>query len=136
MDLPVDFPLSPMLAKVAKTIPDPDAVEGGYAYEPKWDGFRALIARDGDQVQIAGRSGKDLTRYFPELPPALIGLLPSRCVLDGELVVRSGEPGSQRLDWEDLTARIHPAQSRIQLLAEQTPAEFIAFDIPALGETD
>lgn len=136
MDLPVEFPPAPMLAKAAKMIPPADAVEGGYAYEPKWDGFRTLIARDGQQVQIAGRSGKDLTRYFPELPPALLQQLPPRCVLDGELVVRSGEPGAQRLDWEALSARIHPAASRVTLLAEQTPAEFIAFDILALGDED
>lgn len=136
MDLPVPWPLAPMLAKAAKNVPDPGAVEGGYAYEPKWDGFRALIGRDGDDLQIISRGGKDLGRYFPELLDALPGLLPTRCVLDGEVVVRSGPPGSQRLDWEALSARIHPAASRINLLAEQTPAEFIAFDLAALDGAD
>ncbi|MGC0273456.1 ATP-dependent DNA ligase [Pseudactinotalea sp. Z1739] len=136
MDLPLSWPPAPMLAKAAKEVPAADAIEGGYAYEPKWDGFRALIGRDGEQIRIASRSGKDLARYFPELADALGEHLPARCVLDGEVVVRTGEPGAQRLDWEALSARVHPAASRIALLAEQTPAEFIAFDVLALGEQD
>ncbi|HLS25283.1 MAG TPA: ATP-dependent DNA ligase [Beutenbergiaceae bacterium] len=136
MELPVPWPLAPMLAKSAKTVPAADAVEGGYAYEPKWDGFRALIARDGPDVQIISRGGKDLGRYFPELIAELPAHLPQQCVVDGEVVVRTGSPGNQRLDWEALSARIHPAASRITLLAQQTPAEFIAFDLPALDGQD
>src|SRR5690625_4409730 len=136
MELPVPWPLAPRLSKSAKTVPAADAVEGGYAYEPKWDGFRALIARDGPEVQILSRGGKDLGPYFPELLAQLPAHLPQQCVAAGEAVVRTGPPGNQRLDWEALSARIHPAASRITLLAEQTPAEFIAFDLPALDGQD
>lgn len=125
-----------MLAKAATTIPDGDATEGGYAYEPKWDGFRALIGCDGQQVLIASRSGKPLDRYFPELLRDLPGQLPTGSVLDGELVVRTGPSGAERLDWEALSARVHPAASRVALLAERTPAEFIAFDALALDGAD
>lgn len=135
MDLPLDLPLSPMLAKAAKKIPAADAVDGGYAYEPKWDGFRGIILRDGDEIEIASRGAKPLTRYFPELVAAIAEHLPTRCAIDGEIVVRSGEPGAQRLDWEALSQRIHPAESRITRLAAETPAEFVAFDLLALGET-
>lgn len=135
MDLPLDLPIQPMLAKAAKTIPAADAVDGGYAYEPKWDGFRGIILRDGDKIEIASRGAKPLTRYFPELVAAIAEHLPSRCAIDGEIVVRSGKPGAQRLDWEALSQRIHPAESRITRLAAETPAEFVAFDLLALGET-
>ena len=134
MDLPLDLPIQPMLAKAAKTIPAPDAVDGGYAYEPKWDGFRGIILRDGDEIEIASRGAKPLTRYFPELVAEIAEHLPTRCAIDGEIVVRSGEPGAQRLDWETLSQRIHPAQSRITRLAAETPAEFVAFDLLAVGE--
>ncbi|WP_147916628.1 ATP-dependent DNA ligase [Ruania zhangjianzhongii] len=136
MDLPLDLPIQPMLAKAAKTIPAADAVDGGYAYEPKWDGFRGIILRDGDEIEIASRGAKPLTRYFPELVAAIAEHLPTRCAIDGEIVVRSGEPGAQRLDWEALSQRIHPAESRITRLAAETPAEFVAFDLLALGERD
>lgn len=134
MDLPLDLPIQPMLAKAAKTIPAADAVDGGYAYEPKWDGFRGIILRDGDEIEIASRGAKPLTRYFPELVEAIAEHLPEQCAVDGEIVVRSGEPGAQRLDWEALSQRIHPAESRITRLATETPAEFVAFDLLALGQ--
>lgn len=124
---------SPMLAKAVGTVPEPDSVDGGLSYEPKWDGFRAIVAFDGDTVEIGSRGAKMLTRYFPELTDALARLLPGPCVLDGEIVVPTGEPGSQRLDWEALTARIHPADSRVRMLAAETPAMFVAFDLLGLG---
>ncbi|WP_411720895.1 ATP-dependent DNA ligase [Mycetocola sp.] len=120
---------SPMLAKAVDAVPDPDSVDGGLSYEPKWDGFRAIISFDGETVEIGSRGAKMLTRYFPELTDALARLLPEPCVLDGEIVVPTGEVGSQRLDWEALTARIHPAESRVRLLAAETPAMFVAFDL-------
>ena len=134
MELPIALPVTPMLAKAAKKIPAPGAVEGGYLYEPKWDGFRGIILRDGDEIEIASRGKKPLTRYFPELLTALKDQLPPRCAIDGEIVVRSGTSGAQRLDWEALSARIHPAASRIAKLADETPAEFVAFDLLAWGE--
>ena len=130
-DLP--FPLQPMLAKAISEVPAPDSVTGGLLYEPKWDGFRAIIHRDGDTVDIGSRGSKMLTRYFPELVEALKVSLPERCVVDGEIVVRTGSPGNERLDWEALSQRIHPAESRVRLLAEETPASFIAFDLVADG---
>ncbi|MDO5626723.1 MAG: ATP-dependent DNA ligase [Mobilicoccus sp.] len=134
MDLPVPTPLAPMLAKAVRDVPAADAVEGGYAYEPKWDGFRAIVLRDGDDLELASRGSKPLTRYFPELREPLLDLLPERCVLDAELVVRSGLPGAERLDWEALSQRIHPAASRIEKLSVSTPAEVVAFDLVALGD--
>jgi ATP-dependent DNA ligase len=125
MDLPVSPPLAPMLAKAVKELP-----RGDLLYEPKWDGFRALVFRDGDEVKIFGRNGKPLDRYFPELVEAFGRELPARCVLDGEIVVRDGPV----LDFDALQQRIHPAASRIKLLAEQTPASFVAFDMPAIGD--
>lgn len=122
-----------MLAKAVSEVPAPDSVTGGLLYEPKWDGFRAIIHRDGDTVDIGSRGSKMLTRYFPELVEALKVSLPERCVVDGEIVVRTGSPGNERLDWEALSQRIHPAESRVRLLAEETPASFIAFDLLADG---
>lgn len=136
MVLPIAFPLDPMLAKAAATVPAADSVAGGLAYEPKWDGFRVLVARDGDQVELGSRGSKPLTRYFPELVRAALEVLPERIVLDGEVVVRSGDRGAERLDWDALSQRIHPAESRVRKLSEQTPAEIIAFDLLALGEQD
>ncbi|OEV03982.1 ATP-dependent DNA ligase [Streptomyces oceani] len=125
MDLPVMPPVKPMLAKAAERIPP------GMQYEAKWDGFRALVFRDGAEVEIGSRTGKPLTRYFPELLPALRESLPERCVLDGEIViVRDG-----RLDFEALLERIHPADSRVRTLAERTPGGFVAFDLVALDDT-
>ena len=108
---------------------------GVWSYEPKWDGFRALVFRDGDDVVLLSRSGKDLGRYFPELLDSLRDELAPRCVLDGEIVVPREIDGRIRLDWESLSQRIHPAESRIRMLSEQTPAHFIGFDALATGDT-
>jgi len=124
-----------MLAKSVKGIPDPAKFEGGLSFEPKWDGFRAIVFRDGDEVEITSRNTKPLTRYFPEVVAAIKEQLPERCVLDGELFVASTS-GRPRLEFETLQERIHPAASRINLLAEQTPASFVAFDALALGNDD
>ncbi|GAA2093408.1 ATP-dependent DNA ligase [Streptomyces albiaxialis] len=124
MDLPVMPPVKPMLAKPAARIPP------GMQYEAKWDGFRCLVFRDGDEIELASRTGKSLVRYFPELADVLRAQLPARCVLDGEIVVALGE----RLDFEALQARVHPADSRVRLLARTTPASFVAFDLLALDD--
>ncbi|WP_043598856.1 ATP-dependent DNA ligase [Cellulomonas flavigena] len=126
MDLPVMPPVAPMLAKSVKEIPDTGHVE------PKWDGFRTIVFRDEDDVELGSRNGKPMTRYFPELVEALKENLPERCVLDGEIVVVTGD----RLDFDALQQRIHPAASRVKLLAGQTPASFVAFDLLALGDDD
>ena len=115
-----------MLAKLSRELPVGDQ----YAYEPKWDGFRCIVFRDGDDVELGSRNEKPLTRYFPELPPVLRANLPDRCVVDGEIVI----PGSGGLDFDALLQRIHPAESRVNLLAEETPASFVAFDLLALGD--
>ena len=133
--MPHEIP-APMLAKSVPDVPAQDAVAGGLSYEPKWDGFRALISWDGESVEIGSRGAKPLTRYFPELVEAFARLLPEPCLLDGEVVVPKGEPGAQRLDWESLSQRIHPAASRVTMLAEKTPAMFIAFDLLARGDRD
>jgi ATP-dependent DNA ligase len=130
-----DIP-APMLAKSVPAVPDQDAVPGGLLYEPKWDGFRGLVSWDGQTVEIGSRGAKPLTRYFPELVEAFARLLPEPCLLDGEVVVPRGEPGAQRLDWEALSQRIHPAASRVNRLAAETPAMFIAFDLLARGDRD
>ncbi|MDT5099451.1 MAG: hypothetical protein QOC76_3188 [Mycobacterium sp.] len=131
MDLPVQPPIDPMLAKAQAKVP----VEAGvWSYEPKWDGFRALVFRDGDDVVLQSRNGKDLGRYFPELLDALRDEVAPRCVLDGEIVVPREIGGRIRLDWESLSQRIHPAASRIKMLSEQTPAHFIGFDALATGD--
>jgi ATP-dependent DNA ligase len=126
MDLPVMPPLKPMLATSVPEIPE------GMRYEPKWDGFRTLVFKDGDEIELGSRSTKPLTRYFPEVVEALRAALPGRCVLDGETVLPNGE----RLDFESLLQRVHPAASRVKLLSETTPAHFVAFDILALGDED
>lgn len=131
VDLPVQPPTEPMLAKAHVKVPD-DA--GVWSYEPKWDGFRALVFRDGDDVVLQSRNGKDLGRYFPELLDALRDELVDRCVLDGEIVVPREIGGRIRLDWESLSQRVHPAASRIKMLSEQTPAHFIGFDALATGD--
>jgi len=132
MELGIEWPVSPMLAKAVADVPDPDGKGGPYAYEPKWDGFRCIVARDGDEVELGSRGEKPLTRYFPEVVEAVRKLLPERIVVDVELVVRAGDRGAQRLDWEALAQRIHPAESRIKRLAVETPAEIVAFDLLAL----
>lgn len=131
MDLPLVPPVTPMLARARPAVPDEP---GQWSYEPKWDGFRAIVFRDCDEVMVQSRTGKDLSRYFPELLEAFRAELAPRCVLDGEIVVPREIGGRTRLDWEALSARIHPADSRVRLLAEQTPAHFIAFDAMAVGD--
>jgi ATP-dependent DNA ligase len=126
MELPVRPPVSPMLAKSVPSIP-PEA-----SYEPKWDGFRSICFRDGDEVELGSRNERPLTRYFPELVEAAKAELPPRCVIDGEIVV----PTVHGLDFEAVQLRVHPADSRVRMLAEQTPAAFIAFDLLALDDDD
>ncbi len=126
-----DIP-APMLAKAVPAVPEGT----GFSFEPKWDGFRALVAFDGDEVEIGSRGAKPLTRYFPELVEAFARLLPEPCLVDGEIVVAVGEPGAERLDWPALSQRIHPAASRVALLSQETPAMFIAFDLLARGDRD
>ncbi|PZE80193.1 ATP-dependent DNA ligase [Curtobacterium sp. MCBD17_032] len=131
--------IAPMLAKAVATVPDPDSVAGGLRYEPKWDGFRGIVTIDGDDVEIGSRGAKPLTRYFPELVEAFRARFGGRehpVVLDGEVVVRSGVPGNERLDWEALSQRIHPAASRIAKLSVETPAQFVAFDLLHLDGED
>ncbi len=120
-------PVQPMLAKVMPDIPP------GRHYEPKWDGFRAIVFRDGDEVEIGSRNERPMTRYFPELVEAIKANLPERCVVDGEIVIAGAKGG---LDFWALQQRLHPAASRVNLLAGQTPASFIAFDLLALGDDD
>jgi ATP-dependent DNA ligase len=127
--------IAPMLAKAVPTVPEADSVEGGLSYEPKWDGFRGIVTWDGESVEIGSRGSKPLTRYFPELVAAF-EKLPVPCVLDGEIILRSGARGHEKLDWDALSQRIHPAASRIRLLSEQTPASFVAFDLLGAGDDD
>jgi ATP-dependent DNA ligase len=126
MRLPVMPPVAPMLAKAVPAIPP------GQFYEPKWDGFRSIVFRDGDEVEIGSRNERPMTRYFPEVAAAVKRSLPPRCVVDGEIVVAAG----QGLDFWALQQRLHPAASRVALLADRTPASFIAFDLLALGDDD
>ena len=114
-----------MLAKAVTAVPAQDSVEGGLLYEPKWDGFRGIVTFDGENIEIGSRGSKPLTRYFPELVAEFREQLTEPCVLDGEIIVRVGE----RLDWEALSQRIHPAESRIAKLSVETPASFVAFDL-------
>jgi ATP-dependent DNA ligase len=139
MDLPVMPPVRPMLAKSVKGIPDPASMSvngiGGLSFEPKWDGFRCLVFKDGDEVELTSRNTKPLTRYFPEVVAAMHDQLPDRCVLDGEIFVALRDQGGvDRLEFETLQERIHPAKSRIDMLAEKTPAGYVAFDLLALGD--
>lgn len=125
MTLPLTLPISPMLARAVERLPR----DQGWAYEPKWDGFRCIVSRDGNEITLGSRSSKPLTRYFPEVVDAVRSRLPQGYVVDAELVVRQGTPGAEHLDWDALSARIHPAQSRIQRLAGETPAELVCFDL-------
>jgi ATP-dependent DNA ligase len=129
MDLPVMPPVAPMLAKPVAQLP-----EGPFSFEPKWDGFRTIVFRDGDEVELGSRNERPLTRYFPEVVEAVRVELPPRCVVDAEIVVP--DPAGRRLDWDALLLRIHPAASRVALLATQTPARLVAFDLLALREVD
>lgn len=126
--LPFQPPVEPMLAKLSSGIPETD----NFIFEPKWDGFRAMIFRDGDDIQIQSRDLKPLQRYFPELAAPLRKELPERCVLDGEIVIAHGGV----LDFEALLQRIHPAESRVKMLAVEWPASYVAFDMLALGDED
>jgi len=117
-----------MLAQLEEQIPR----GAGWRYEPKWDGFRAVVFRDQDSLQLQSRNGQPLQRYFPELVESLAEALPERCVLDGEIIV----PGPNGLDFDALLQRIHPAASRVKLLAAQTPSSFVAFDLLALADED
>ncbi|MGH9039635.1 MAG: ATP-dependent DNA ligase [Acidimicrobiia bacterium] len=129
MDLPVMPPVSPMLAKLSRELPSAE----GMLFEPKWDGFRCIVFRDGPEVELGSRNERPITRYFPELIDPLRDQLPDKCVLDGEVVI-AGPEG--RLEFEALLQRIHPAESRVRLLAQQTPASFVAFDLLAVGDED
>jgi ATP-dependent DNA ligase len=126
--LPFVPPFEPMLSKAADALPRGD----GWQFEPKWDGFRTLVFRDGDEIVLQSRDGKPMNRYFPELVAPLAAALPERCVVDGEIVIVG--PGG--LDFEALLLRIHPAASRVKLLAAQSPASFVAWDLLALGDED
>ena len=126
MKLPVMPPVKPMLAKSVAEVPIGD----GFVYEPKWDGFRCIVFRDGDEVELGSRNEKPLTRYFPEVVAAVKAQLPVRCVVDGEIVIAAGKG----LDFEALLQRIHPADSRVRMLAETTPASFVAFDLLAIDD--
>ncbi|HEY4727333.1 MAG TPA: ATP-dependent DNA ligase, partial [Actinomycetes bacterium] len=114
MDLPVMPPVAPMLAKPVPELPD-----GAWSFEPKWDGFRTIVFRDGDEVELGSRKERPMTRYFPEVVEAVLAELPPRCVVDAEIVVPDAD--GRRLDFDALLLRIHPAASRVALLAEQTP---------------
>src|SRR5215212_5836780 len=128
MRLPFQPPVAPMLAKLSTEIPSGP----GWLFEPKWDGFRAIVFRDGDETYIQSRDLKPLNRYFPELEAPLRASLPERCVVDGEVVI-AGDGG---LQFEALLLRIHPAASRVKMLAAQSPASFVAWDLLALGDED
>ena len=128
MTLPVSPPFKPMLAKAVHAIPD----DPGLVFEPKWDGFRCIVFKDGDDIELGSRNDRPLTRYFPEILPPLADQLPGRCVIDGELVIVTDDG----LDFDALGQRIHPAESRINLLAAETPASFVGFDLLALDDTD
>ncbi|HVF74659.1 MAG TPA: ATP-dependent DNA ligase [Acidimicrobiales bacterium] len=128
MDLPVMPPVKPMLAKSSKELP---AAEG-MLYEPKWDGFRCIVFRDGDEVELGSRNERPLTRYFPDVVEAVRAQFPERCVVDGEIVIATNDG----LDFDALQLRLHPAESRVGKLAAETPASFVAFDVLALGGRD
>ncbi len=127
MDLPVTPPVKPMLAKAIDGIPD----VGDLAFEPKWDGFRCIVFRDGDDLHLGSRNEKPLTRYFPELLEPLRRCLPQRCVVDGEIIITVDD----HLGFDALQQRIHPAESRVERLSQETPAEFVAFDVLAVNDT-
>src|SRR4051794_37774234 len=129
MRLPVMPPVKPMLAKSVKQMPTAADAPDGLLYEPKWDGFRCIVFRDGDEVELGSRNERPLTRYFPDIVDAVRAALPERCVVDGEIVIAQ----DGRLDFESLQLRLHPAESRVRKLAAEIPAELVAFDLLALG---
>ena len=126
--LPVKPPVKPMLAKLSRELPEAK----GLLYEPKWDGFRCIVFRDGDQVELGSRNERSMNRYFPELVESLKENLPERCVIDGEIVIAS----DHGLDFDALQLRIHPAASRVKKLAGEMPSSFVAFDVLAVGDRD
>ncbi len=128
MGFPIEPPIEPMLAKTAAELPAGD----GWLFEPKWDGFRAIVFRDGDRFYIQSRDSKPLDRYFPELYASFRASLPPRCVVDGEIVIAT----AGELDFDALQMRLHPAASRVQKLAAESPASFVAFDLLAIGADD
>jgi ATP-dependent DNA ligase len=125
---PIPPPIEPMLAKLTGALPEGE----GWLFEPKWDGFRAIVFRAGDEVYIQSRDLRPLDRYFPELAPALRATLPERCVVDGEIVIAT----PRGLDFDLLQLRLHPAASRVKKLAAETPSAFVAFDLLAEGDRD
>src|SRR4051812_35292307 len=126
MTLPLEPPIKPQLAKSAKELPDAD----GWVYEPKWDGFRTIVFREGDDIYLQSRNGKPMNRYFPEVIESIRQMANERVVMDGEIIVVVD--GVQEFDL--LGQRIHPAESRVRMLAEQWPAAYVAFDLLADGE--
>ncbi|MCB1001486.1 MAG: ATP-dependent DNA ligase [Acidimicrobiales bacterium] len=128
--LPLESPIAPMLAKAADTIPEGEPDE--WLYEPKWDGFRCIVFRSGDELELSSRNERPFNRYFPELFAPLLAQLPERCVVDGEIVVPDVD--DRGLDFDALLQRIHPAESRVRRLAAETPASFVAFDLLALDD--
>jgi ATP-dependent DNA ligase len=128
LKLPFRPTIQPMLAKLSDTVPEGE----GWLHEPKWDGFRAIVFKEGDDVELQSRDLKPLARYFPELVANLRTRLPERCIIDGEIVIATGEA----LDFETLLLRIHPAASRIDMLSKQAPASYVAWDLLALGDED
>src|SRR5204863_8546566 len=128
MRLPFDPPLAPMLSSAAEALPAGE----GWQFEPKRDGFRTLVFRDADEILLQSRDEKPMNRYFPELVAPLAATLPERCIVDGEIVI----VGERGLDFDALLLRIHPAASRVKLLAAQAPASFVVWDLLALGDED
>ena len=125
---PIAPPVEPMLATLASELPAGE----GWLFEPKWDGFRAIVFRDGERIYTQSRDLKPLDRYFPELADAFRASLPERCVVDGEIVIA----GARGLDFDALQLRLHPAESRVRKLAAETPSSFVAFDLLAEGDED
>ncbi|WP_277210113.1 ATP-dependent DNA ligase [Isoptericola croceus] len=137
MSLPIDPPVRPMLARSVPDVPGQPSTGAGWVYEPKWDGFRVIIHRDGDDVVLGSRTGKPIERYFPEVVDAVRAELPERCVVDGELVIAiEGEGAGARLDFDTLSQRIHPADSRVRMLSEAVPAHVVVFDVLARDDDD
>ena len=132
--MPLVPPIPPMLAKAVKGFDAKGVKDADVVFEPKWDGFRSIIFRSGDRVEIGSRNEKPMTRYFPEVVEAVLANFPAKCVVDGEIIVQ--RPGEERLDFELLSQRIHPAASRVKKLSIETPAQFVAFDLLALGDED
>ncbi|GAB2467141.1 ATP-dependent DNA ligase [Xylanimonas ulmi] len=135
MTLPLRPPILPMLAKPVAGVPD-QPEPPAWDYEPKWDGFRAVVYRDGEDVRIDSRNARPIDRYFPEVVAAVRAALPERCVVDGEIVVAQPGDGRARLDFEALSQRIHPAASRVRTLAQAVPASLVVFDVLAVGDQD